>query len=94
METYRLARLLLLVEGFNTLIIECLFVLLSCCLAPTVKGDNKLIVGLLGVVLDVELVLDGDEFGLDMVELVSVDEIGSISGVGGTVRVDCANCDL
>ncbi|KAJ6646925.1 hypothetical protein Bhyg_02139 [Pseudolycoriella hygida] len=56
--------------------------------------DNKLFVGLLGVVLDVELVLDGDEFGLDMVELDSVDEIGSICGVGGTERVDCANCDL
>lgn len=51
-------------------------------------------VGLLGVVLDVELVLEGDEFGLDMVELDSVDEIGSMCGVGGTVRVDCANCDL
>ncbi len=57
-------------------------------------GNNKLFVGLLGVVLDVELVLEGDEFGVDMVELDSVDEIGSNSGVGGTVRVVCANCDL
>lgn len=60
----------------------------------TFKGDNKLFVGLLGVVLDDELVLEGDEFGLDIVELDSVDEIGSICGVGGTVRVDGANCDL
>lgn len=54
-------------------------------------------VGLLGVVLDVELVLDGEfgEFGLDMVELESFDEICSISGGGGgTERVDCANCAL
>lgn len=57
-------------------------------------GDNKLFVGLLGVVLDVELVLEGEEFGLDIVELDSVDEIGSMCGVGGTVRVVGSNCDL
>lgn len=78
------------------MIIECLLlVLLSGFLLATAKGDNKLFVGLLGVVLDVELVLEGDEFGLEMVELESVDdEIGSICGVGGTMRVDCANCEL
>lgn len=80
--------------GGCTLIIECRFALFTYCLAAKDSSLKlKLFVGLLGVVLNVELVLDGDVFGLDMVELDS-DEICSICGVGGTVRVDCANCEL
>lgn len=55
-------------------------------------GDCKFFIGLLGAVLELELVLLVVlEFGLVIVELLSLEKTGSCSGgVGGTVLVETA----